>query len=118
MPHDAGSCPFLEQNAASRPPRAPLSLRPAPRRALTRGMLDATPLPRLQRARGRADVAVSVRGGRVRLDRLVQEGCGKALMPRTHGPVPEVVLVNTSGGVTGGGSAGQGAPGKQQGVAR
>jgi urease accessory protein len=65
-------------------------------------MLDASPLPRLQRARGRAEVAVSHRGGRIRLDRLVQEGCGKALMPRTHGPVPEVVLVNTSGGVTGG----------------
>lgn len=65
-------------------------------------MLDASLLPRLQRARGRAEVAVSYRGGRVRLDRLVQEGCGKALLPRTHGAVPEVVLVNTSGGVTGG----------------
>ena len=65
-------------------------------------MLDASPLPRLQRARGRAEVAVSHRGGRIRLDRLVQEGCGKALMPRTHGATPEVVLVNTSGGVTGG----------------
>ena len=65
-------------------------------------MLDAAALPTLQRARGRAEVAVSHRGGRVRLDRLMQEGCGKALMPRTHGTVPEVVLVNTSGGVTGG----------------
>ena len=65
-------------------------------------MLDASALPSLQRARGRAEVAVSHRGGRVRLDRLVQEGCGKALMPKTHGAVPEVVLVNTSGGVTGG----------------
>ena len=43
------------------------------------------PPPRLQRARGRAEVAVSHRGGRIRLDRLVQEGCGKALLPRTHG---------------------------------
>ncbi len=65
-------------------------------------MLDASPPPPLQRARGRAEVAVSHRGGRVRLDRLVQEGCGKALMPRTHGGPSEVVLVNTSGGVTGG----------------
>ncbi len=66
-------------------------------------MLDAgSPSPSLQRARGRAEVAVSFRGGRIRLDRLVQEGCGKALLPKTHGPVPEAVLVNTSGGVTGG----------------
>lgn len=65
-------------------------------------MLDvASPVP-LQRARGRVEVAVSHRDERVRLDRLVQEGCGKALMPRTHGGPPEAVLVNTSGGVTGG----------------
>lgn len=56
----------------------------------------------LQRARGRAEVAVSFRDGRIRLDRLYQEGCAKALLPRTHGPTPEAVLVNTSGGVTGG----------------
>jgi urease accessory protein len=47
-------------------------------------------------------VAVSLRRGRIRLDRLYQEGCAKALLPGTHGPVPEVVLVNTAGGVTGG----------------
>jgi urease accessory protein len=63
--------------------------------------LDPDPL-RLQRARGRAEVAVSWRRGRVRLDRLFQEGCARALLPRTHGPVPEAVLINTSGGVTGG----------------
>jgi urease accessory protein len=56
----------------------------------------------LERARGRAEVAVSQRAGRIRLDRLLQEGCAKALLPRTHGPVPEVVLVNTSGGIAGG----------------
>ena len=63
--------------------------------------LDPAPT-RLQRARGRAEVAVSWRRGRVRLDRLFQQGCAKALLPRTHGPVPEAVLINTSGGVTGG----------------
>jgi urease accessory protein len=63
--------------------------------------LDPAPL-RLQRARGRAEVAVSLRRGGVRLDRLWQEGCAKALLPRSHAPVPEVVLVNTAGGVTGG----------------
>lgn len=56
----------------------------------------------LQRARGRAEVAVSFRGGRVRLDRLFQQGCAKALLPRTYGGPPEAVLINTSGGVTGG----------------
>ena len=55
----------------------------------------------LQRARGRAEVAVSRREGAVRLDRLFQEGCGKAILPKVPGP-PEVVLINTSGGVTGG----------------
>lgn len=56
---------------------------------------------RLQRAEGRAEVAVSRREGAVRLDRLYQEGCGKAILPQA-GAVPEVVFVNTSGGLTGG----------------
>ncbi|MFO1140952.1 MAG: urease accessory protein UreD [Amaricoccus sp.] len=60
------------------------------------------PPPKLQRAEGRAEVAVSLRDGRVRLDRLFQQGCAKAILPRTHDPVPEAVLINTSGGVTGG----------------
>jgi urease accessory protein len=64
-------------------------------------LIDPAPL-RLQRARGRAEVAVSLRGGCIRLDRLYQQGCAKAILPRTHGSVPEVVLLNTSGGVTGG----------------
>jgi urease accessory protein len=63
--------------------------------------LDPPP-PGLQRARGRAEVAVSLRSGRIRLDRLYQQGCARALLPNTHGPVPEAVLINTSGGVTGG----------------
>ena len=56
----------------------------------------------LQRAHGHAEVAVSLRGGRVRLDRLYQAGCAKVLLPRVSGPTPEMVLVNTAGGVTGG----------------
>ena len=63
--------------------------------------LDPAPV-RMQRARGRVEVAVSRREGRVRLDRLFQQGCGKAILPRTYGAVPEAVLINTSGGVTGG----------------
>lgn len=53
----------------------------------------------MQRARGCAEVAVSFRTGRTRLDRLYQSGCAKAFLPPIHGPTPEVVLVNTSGGV-------------------
>ncbi len=54
------------------------------------------------RARGRAEVAVSLREGAVRLDRLCLSGCAKALLPSTQGGPPEAVLINTSGGVTGG----------------
>jgi urease accessory protein len=59
------------------------------------------PIP-LQRARGRAEVRVAARGGAVRLERLFQEGCARAILPRVEGDVPEVVLVNTAGGLTGG----------------
>lgn len=60
------------------------------------------PTPELQRARGRAEVAVSWRCGRTRLDRLYQQGCAKAILPRMRGGDPEVVLINTAGGLTGG----------------
>jgi len=56
----------------------------------------------MQRSRGRADVALSVRDGTTRLDRLYQSGSAKAMLPQTHGAVPEVVFLNTSGGLTGG----------------
>lgn len=72
----------------------------------------ATPLPRTpaqppvaqrpERSHGRAEIALSNRAGRVRLDRLAQQGSGKAFLPRTHGAMPEVVFLNTSGGLTGG----------------
>jgi urease accessory protein len=61
-----------------------------------------TATPRLQRAQGRAEVAVRRDGAAIRLQRLFQQGSAKAILPRTHGPVPEAVLVNTAGGVTGG----------------
>ena len=52
--------------------------------------------------RGEAQVSVSLREGRVRLDGLRQAGSGKAFLPRVHGPVPEIVFLNTAGGLTGG----------------
>lgn len=64
-------------------------------------MLDASPV-QMQRARGRASVALSLRGGATRLDRLHQSGCAKAFLPKVHSDVPEVVFLNTSGGLTGG----------------
>ncbi|MEM1430074.1 MAG: urease accessory protein UreD [Pseudomonadota bacterium] len=65
-------------------------------------MFDTAPSPGLhQRAHGSASAALSLRGGAVRLDRLRQQGCAKAFLPRVEGP-PEVVFLNTAGGLTGG----------------
>ncbi len=64
-------------------------------------MLDTTPQT-LQRARGRAAVSLDVSGGRTRLGRLHQSGSAKAFLPRVHSDRPEVVFLNTAGGLTGG----------------
>jgi urease accessory protein len=55
-----------------------------------------------QRARGRVEVAFGQQDGSARLRRLYQSGSSKGFLPKTHGRPPEVVLVNTAGGVTGG----------------
>ncbi|AHM04826.1 Urease accessory protein UreD [Roseibacterium elongatum DSM 19469] len=54
-----------------------------------------------QRARGRAAVRLGS-GPAARLRDLAQAGCAKAMLPRMHGRAPEVVFLNTSGGITGG----------------
>lgn len=64
-------------------------------------MRDVPDQIELERARGRAEVTVALRGGAVALRRLYQEGCAKVRLPRA-GSVPEAVLINTAGGVTGG----------------
>lgn len=64
-------------------------------------MTVQTPIIPMQRSRGEAAVALSQVAGRVRLDRLRQQGSAKAILPRV-GAVPEVVFLNTSGGLTGG----------------
>ena len=56
----------------------------------------------LQRSRGRADVGLVAGATGTGLERLYQSGSAKAMLPRTHGGVPEVVFLNTSGGLTGG----------------
>lgn len=52
-----------------------------------------------QRTRGRASVALGPDG---RPRRLYQSGSVKAMLPRVHAPAPEVVFLNTAGGLTGG----------------
>ena len=58
--------------------------------------------PAMQRSRGTGRLVAGLRGGRTRLDTLYQEGCCKLRLPRTHGAALEAVLINTSGGLTGG----------------
>lgn len=64
-------------------------------------MLDtphASDAARLQRVRGRAHVVMGARG----LKDLYQQGSAKAMLPKVHSAVPEVVFLNTSGGLTAG----------------
>lgn len=65
-------------------------------------MLDSHPISQLQRSRGSATVGFAHRLGRTRLATLQQSGSAKAMLPRVQGAVPEVVFLNTSGGLTGG----------------
>ncbi len=60
----------------------------------------AAPTAPLQRSHGQA--SVRLRGPAGRLADLHQEGSAKAFLPDVHGGVPEVVFLNTSGGLTGG----------------
>jgi urease accessory protein len=55
--------------------------------------------PRHQRVAGRAAVSL---GAGARLSDLSQAGSAKAMLPRMHGRAPEVVFLNTAGGLTGG----------------
>ncbi|MDU8945321.1 urease accessory protein UreD [Rhodophyticola sp. MJ-SS7] len=52
----------------------------------------------MQRMRGRAAVSIGTGG----LERLAQAGSAKAFLPRTHAATPEIVFLNTAGGLTGG----------------
>ena len=68
-------------------------------------MLDTTAQPttiKMQRARGRAEVSLKADGSHTRLRNLHQSGSAKAFLPVVHTDVPEVVFLNTSGGLTGG----------------
>lgn len=56
----------------------------------------------LQRADGEGRVVTKRRDGRTVLDVMYQKGCAKIRTPRTHGNWLDAVLINTSGGLTGG----------------
>ncbi|MDK9696313.1 MAG: urease accessory protein UreD [Siculibacillus sp.] len=64
---------------------------------------EISPSLRLERARGRAEVAFKTREGATVLDRLFQEGQAKIRLPKSHGRDPATaVLINTAGGIAGG----------------
>jgi urease accessory protein len=59
--------------------------------------------PALQRAQGAGRIAVKAEDGVSRLARLYQDGCAKIRLPTDHAARGlEAVLINTSGGLTGG----------------
>lgn len=60
-----------------------------------------SPMPRMQRSHGAARLRLGMALGRTRLADLYQSGSAKVILPRA-GAVPEVVFLNTSGGLTGG----------------
>ena len=63
--------------------------------------LASLSLPKMQRSHGEAAVRLCRDAGRLRLVDLRQMGSAKAILPRVAGH-PEVVFLNTSGGLTGG----------------
>lgn len=66
-------------------------------------MSGAQASPRMQRAEGAGRITVSHRLGRSRIDTLYQRGQAKIRVPATHdGTHLEAVLINVSGGMTGG----------------
>lgn len=55
-----------------------------------------------QRAWGRGRLSAKYQGGCTRIAELYQEGCAKIRLPKTFDGSMEAVLINSSGGVTGG----------------
>lgn len=56
----------------------------------------------LERSKGTASLRFCLRGGRPALADLAQSGSARALMPRSSSDRPEVVFLNTSGGLASG----------------
>lgn len=66
--------------------------------------MNPTPqtMPGHQRSHGVAAVELVHLDGATRLARLRQQGSAKAILPKSHAAQPEIVFLNTSGGLTGG----------------
>lgn len=60
--------------------------------------MDGLTSPKLQRAHGQ--IALKLCGNK--LEELYQSGCAKLMLPKTYGEMTEAVMLNTSGGITGG----------------
>ncbi|RYE87674.1 MAG: urease accessory protein UreD [Hyphomicrobiales bacterium] len=69
-------------------------------------MNAASPLPKLQRARGEGRLVALADGDTTRIGKLYQEGCAKIRLPHTHDNSLQAVLINTAGGLTGGDAVG------------
>ena len=70
-------------------------------------MTYVTPIPTMQRSHGAASVSLALSGVRARLVDLAQSGSAKVILPQLGAAgfaVPELVFLNTSGGLTGGDS--------------
>jgi urease accessory protein len=77
--------------------------RPPQGEPVIQGPASLPQLPVLQRARGVGRIAVAAENGVTRLARLYQDGCGKIRLPRDAAARDlEAVLINSSGGLTGG----------------
>lgn len=56
-----------------------------------------------QRSRGSARLSIKTSLGKSRIENLFQDGCARIRIPKTHsGDALEAVMINTSGGMTGG----------------
>ena len=60
--------------------------------------MDGLTSPKLQRAHGQ--IVLTLCGNK--LEELYQSGCAKLMLPKTYGEMTEAVMLNTSGGITGG----------------
>lgn len=65
-------------------------------------MLDGSLFPPVQRSRGQVSASFADRRGTTRPTDLHQSGSARILLPRTNLTTPEVVFLNTSGGLTSG----------------
>jgi len=64
--------------------------------------LPPPPMQRQQRARGVAELTVKSVDERSHIDRLYQQGCAKIRIPQSTRPDIEAIMINSSGGLTGG----------------